>query len=200
MTNKQKYDLCYEQAQKIVAAYREQSAIDVQNFAASTVMAIAAVVAVVGSGISAYGMYQQGQAQKNVANYNAKLQENSAIAARQEAESAAKQIRDRSDRIRGSQVAATSKSGLMLSGSVNDVMYDSAINSELDALTMIYKGQRSAETLHSQSLITSYEGSVAGELGTIGAGATLLTGATQGLGYYGQSSSMKKINSQPRMS
>lgn len=200
MTNRDKYQLCYAEAQQILARYKSEYPVDAQNFAASSVMAIAAVVSIAAAGLSAYGMYEQGQAQKRVAEYNAKLQENSAIAARQEAEASARQIRDRADRIRGAQIVGASKSGLMLSGSVNDVMYDSAINSELDALTVIYKGERSAQTLRAQGAITRYEGETAGQLGTIGAGATLLSGATQSLGYWSQSTSMRKLNNaQPRL-
>ncbi len=193
MTDQQKYQLCQEQARQIVASYRQQSVIDAQNFAASTIAAVAAVVAVVASGVSAYGMSQQGKSQERVAKYNAKIQENSAITARQEAEASARQIRDRANRIRGAQVAGASKSGITISGSVNDVMYDSALNSELDALTMIYKGERSAEGLTTQARITRYEGSESSRLATFGAGATLLTGAAQGVGYWSQSSNMAKI-------
>lgn len=200
MTNKDKYELCFHKAQKITAHYRDECVVDVQNFAASTLAAIAAVVAVVGAGISAYGMYQQGQSQKKVAAYNAQLQQNSAIAARQESEAEAARLRDRANRIRGSQITAASKSGLMLSGSVNDVMYDSSINSELDALTAIYKGQRSANTLNSQAAITRFEGESAAETAMWGAGGTILTGTTQALGYWGQSKSMSQITAaQPKI-
>lgn len=73
--------------------------------------------------------------------------ENAAIASMQDAKRArhesqyeADRIRDRNKRLRGAQVVRVAKSGIMLEGSPSDVIYDSAVQGELDALAAEYIG------------------------------------------------------------
>jgi hypothetical protein len=168
--------------------------------ATSTALTIAAAVSVAGAGLSAYGMYAQGQSQKKMADYNAKVAENSAIASRQQSEFEATRIRDRARRIQGSQVTAFSKSGLMLSGSAVDVANDSSIQSEIDALTTMYKGNMTGNSYQDEANATRWQGNEASSLGKIGAGATVLGGLSEGAGYLSQASSAKKLSGyQPKI-
>lgn len=155
--------------------------------ATSTILIALAATAVIGAGVSAYGMYAQGQAQKAIGEYNAKIAENNAIAQRQQAQAEADRIRSRHIRLQGAQETAASKSGLTLSGSVNDVMYDSSIESEMDALTAIYKGQIGANQNIASASLSRFEGDQAAEMGTVGAGATILGGIAQGGSYWSMS-------------
>lgn len=152
----------------------------------TTLLVTAAVLAVVGSGVSAYGMYAQGQSQKKMADYNAQVQNNNAVAARQEASFEADRIRERNTRLRGAQVAAASKSGLAISGSVGDVMYDSALSGELDALTAIYKGDSRSGNYLSQAEMSTYSGNAAVQSSYFNSGGTILGGLGQAGGYAGQ--------------
>ena len=89
---KQDFEAYLRQARLLVQDYRLEAPenFDPQNYVSTTiVLIVAAVAAIASAGVSAYGMYQQGQAQKQIADYNAKVSRNSAIAARQEAEAQA---------------------------------------------------------------------------------------------------------------
>lgn len=175
------------QAYKITTKYRKEVPLeyDCQNvIGTTTALVISAVSIIVAASISAYGMYAQGQAQKEVGEYNAKIQENNALTARREAEFQAKRIRDQHLRIEGTQVAAASKSGLTISGSVNDVMNDSAQESEMDALVAIYKGQAGADAQTAAARLSRFEGNSAASNATIGAAGTLIGGIGSAGGYW----------------
>lgn len=156
-----------------------------------------------GAAVSAYGVIQQGRAAKREANYQAAMDENNAIssgyAAVQEQQNAAREadsIRDERLRVLSSQRSAAANSGLMISGSVNDVMMDSAIESEKEAQMAIYRGNINAYNMRQQGVnyrtqasLTRMAGSNAKKASRFTAGSTLLTGAANaGLSY----ASMKK--------
>jgi hypothetical protein len=168
--------------------------------ATATLLTIAAATSIVGAGISAYGMYAQGQSQKKMADYNAKVQENAAIASRQSAEFEANRIRDRARRVQGAQTAAYSKSGLMLSGSAIDVAMDSSIESEMDVLTTLYKGKTSADADFADAAARRAAGSDAASLGMLSGAGTLLGGFAQAGGYLGQANAASAASEyQPKL-
>jgi hypothetical protein len=70
----------------------------------------------------------------------AQIAERQATAQLQQAQTEALAIRRNNERVRGTQRVAFLKSGVTLSGSAQDVIYDSAIEGELEALNATYKG------------------------------------------------------------
>ena len=166
----------------------------------ATLAAVAAVAAVVGTAVTTVGMYEQGQAQKKVANYNAKIAENAAIGKRYQAEAQAAAIRDRSRRLRGSQITSLSKSGLTLSGSANDVMYDSALAAEEDVLTSLYSGKIGADNLNAQARLSKFEGKQAVKNSYYGMASTVLSGVSDAAGGYQDYKIAKSRESQPTIS
>lgn len=160
-------------------------------FVTSTVIAvsaaIAATAAVSGAAVSAYGLYQQGQAQKKIAEYNAQVQQNNALMKGQQAKYESGLIQQRNNRLRGAQAAAASKSGISLDGSVNDVMYDSSLQGDLNSLSAIYKGQVGSEESTSGANISIAQGKSAQSQSDFGAGGSLIGGLGQAAGYYGAS-------------
>jgi hypothetical protein len=165
--------------------------------ATSTIAAIAAIAAVAGTAVTVVGMQQQGQAQKKVANYNAKIAENAAISKRYEAEAQANKIRERAKRIRSTQITNYSKSGVTLSGSVNDVMYDSSLAAENDVLISLYEGKTASSNLHSQAALSRFEGKQAVINANYGSAGTLLSGVAEAGSYYNQSKNLSRVNAQP---
>jgi len=161
---------------------------------------VAAVVAVVGTAVSAVGMYQQGKAQEKVANYNAKIAENAAISQRYQAEAQASRIRDRAKRLKGAQISSASKSGITLSGSANDVMYDSALAAENDVLTSLYQGKTGADSSMAQASLARFEGNQARSNSYYGISSTILSGVTESAGYANDYSQAKqKASAQPKI-
>jgi hypothetical protein len=84
-------------------------------------------------GENAQAALQQGESQAQIA-------QRQATASLQQAQTEALAIRRQNERVRGSQRVAFLKSGVTLSGSAQDVIYDSAIEGELEALNAEYRG------------------------------------------------------------
>jgi cell division protein FtsL len=188
----QQFLKCQQQAKLIVQAYRDVApkGCDPKNYVATTTLLIAAAVtAIIGAGVSAYGMYAQGQAQKKMADYNAKIQSQAATSRQQQAAFEADRLRERNRLLAGAQIAGASKSGLDISGSVSDVMNDSAVSGEMNALAAIYKGDVSASQYNASAELSHMQGQAAQEGSYYNAGGTLLSGIGQAGGYWGQANS-----------
>jgi hypothetical protein len=171
--------------------------------ATTTALTIAAVASVAGAGIAAYGAIQQGQAAKKMGDYNAKIAANNAIIQQNNAKAAQQQASLEADRkrrigkiIAGKQRAAATKSGVTFSGSVEDVMIDSSVNVEIDALTELYKGNLSSQDYINRSASSLAEGELSKMQGRAArtssyysAAGSILSGAGSAAGYYGMSKS-----------
>lgn len=130
-----------------------------------------------GSAISAYGQYQQGRAQAALAESNARLDDMSAIQAKQEAAYDELRHRERVRRLLGTQRAKYGKSGVLMSGSVLDVMRDSIVQGELDALTIRRRGEIQAIRHRHSAEIQRATGRATKRAATTAAIGTLVTGA-----------------------
>jgi hypothetical protein len=138
---------------------------------------IGAIAAIAGTALSAYGTYQAGQAQKAMANYNARLANNEAIAREQATKAETERMRDENRRIRASQEAGYSASGAMASsGTPLLVMAEEAGKMEMDVMNMQRTGAMQAQASRAQAKLDKYSGKMAARSANIGAGATLLTG------------------------
>lgn len=102
---------------------------------------IAMGLAVAGGGLAAYSQMREGKAAHQAAKYNAKVAEQNAKQAGEQASFDAEQIRRQRMILTGRQRAAAASSGLFLSGSFTDVIADSAVQGELEAMSRIYEGQ-----------------------------------------------------------
>jgi hypothetical protein len=159
----------------MVEQRRRNAVGDPANFAATTTALILAGAAVAGTAVSAVGAYSQGQAQKASAEFNAKVAQNNAQAATQQAGAEAQMIRQRGERLRGAQAAALAKAGVS-GGSAGDVVYDSATQNELEALMTQYRGHVEAGRETSQSQLFQSQAGYAGRAGAINAGSTAISG------------------------
>lgn len=130
-----------------------------------------AVAAVASAAMSAAGAIQAGQAQKKMANYNARLAEDTA---RYQAE----RQQDRVSRLMAGARVAINKSGITASGSPLDVLTDSAMQSELDHQAILRQGA-------AQAAMDRYQGSQAARAGYFGAATALLSGASKAAGAFG---------------
>ena len=175
--------------------------------ATSTMLGIALASTVVGTGISVYGNLAQAETTKNVAEYNAKVQENNAQIQRNNASVAVQQASIEANKKRkmkrsvaGSQAASAAKSGITISGSVSDVMYDSAVELENEALLDIYKGnvtahglEGSALGLEGQAAFTRTAGASSSQQSILGAAGSAFSGASSIAGLKYKYSTAPKI-------
>lgn len=160
--------------------------------------ALPMILTVASTAMSVLGAIQQGNAQEaqykaqaQAQEYNAKVSQNNAIAANQQA-AAREDAQRRERRMRlGEARASIAQSGLTDTGSVLDMFDQSAIDSELDVLNTRYEGQMQARGFNEQAVLDKYGASVskanakaAGTAKWINAGSALLGGVSSGYSNY----------------
>lgn len=94
-----------------------------------------------GAATSAIASSQAASAEQDAQNYNAQVAENNAVVSRDKAKYEADRLRDRNRRIVAEQRGEYLASGLQLSGTVDDVIFDSSIQGELDVMSAEYSGK-----------------------------------------------------------
>jgi hypothetical protein len=153
--------------------------------------------------VQAVGTIQQGKAQKAQANanataarYNANLRTMEADIARQTAGRREEAQRRQARQVLGKQRAGIAQAGIGFAGSALDLMYQSELLSELDALNIRYEGDLRSYGLLAQAEQDRYSarayeaaGKNAMRSAYLSAGATLLAG---GASYYGATAGLAK--------
>jgi hypothetical protein len=154
-------------------------------------VATASLAATVASGVmAAGGAIKQGQAAKQQANYQSAVDRNNATIAGWQADDATKrgQIEEQRQRLATSRLAGAQRAGMASngieigSGSPLDVLTDTAMLGELDALTIRSNAEREAygarvqgSNLMAQSSLTRMAGRNAQQASYISAGGSLLS-------------------------
>jgi hypothetical protein len=147
------------------------------GFSASTYAMISAATAVIGAGVSAVSSMQQGKSAQNLANYNAQIAQNDAIAARQKAEFDARAQERQAKLFAGTQRASMAGTGGELLD-MGDVIDMSAEEAELENLAIRYGGEMGYRAGQQKATLARFEGSVAKQKATGQAASSLLTGAS----------------------
>ena len=132
-------------------------------------------VGLIGAGMQAIGQHQQGQADEQQAKQQAMLARSEGDAAERQSLSAEELQRKNAREFLGRQAAAFAEGG---SGSGAQVMNQSAINAELDALNVRYRGQLSKFGYKYNARSLEEEGSAKSKSANLSAGASLLRGAS----------------------
>lgn len=165
-------------------------------------MATASLAATVGSGVlAAGGAIKQGRAQKAQDNYQAAVDRNNATIAGWQADDAQRRghIEEQRQRLATSRLAGAQRAGMasngveITSGSPLDVLTDTAMLGELDALTIRSNAEREAygarvqgSNLMAQSSLTRMAGRNAQTAGYISAAGSLLSTAGTATDRYAQ--------------
>ena len=136
-----------------------------------------------GTVTSAAGAAQQGKAAQNLANYNAQIAQNDAIAARQKAEFDATAQERKARLFAGTQRASMAATGGELLD-MQDVVDMSAEEAELENLAIRYGGDMGYRAGQQRADISRFEGSVAKQKAQGKAAGSLLTGASSVAGIY----------------
>ena len=141
-----------------------------------TIMATAA--SALGTVTSVAGAVQQGKAAQNLANYNAEVAQNDAIAARQKADFDATAQERQARLFAGTQRASMASTGGELLD-MQDVADMSAEEAELENLAIRYGGQMGYRAGRQKTTVSKFEGAVAKQKATGQAARSLLTGASR---------------------
>lgn len=134
-------------------------------------------VPLIAAGISAYGQSKQGDAANDQAKEQAFLDKQEGQIASQQAYQNEATQRQSSRQFLGRQAASFAEAGVG-PGSATGVMHQSAVNAELDALNIRYKGQLAKYGYDYNAKSALREGKSAQSNANLMAGATLLRGAS----------------------
>tara|TARA_R110000851_G_scaffold33200_1_gene88418 strand:+ start:182 stop:652 length:471 start_codon:yes stop_codon:yes gene_type:complete len=139
------------------------------------IAALAAAAA--GTVTSTVGAIQQGKSAQNLANYNAQIAQNDAIAARQKAEFDARAQERQARLFAGTQRASMAATGGELLD-MQDVVDMSAEEAELENLAIRYGGDMGYRAGQQRATVARMEGAAAKQKATGQAVGSLLTGAS----------------------
>lgn len=124
------------------------------------------------------GALRKGLAGEAASDYNAQLNQRNASIARQNAAEQEQRFRRLSRKRMGELRSHFGASGFGLSGSAIDALADSAVQEELDALTIRYEGELKAQGLDASAGLDRMRARESRMGGFIGAGAEILLGAS----------------------
>lgn len=146
------------------------------------------VATAVGGGVVAYSQYQAGQAQKSLANTNARIADEQAQDARRRGQIEEDRRRDLTRQQLGAQRAALGANNVVSStGTALGLLEETAEYGELDALTIRNNAARESFGYKVESANSRARGRIAGREGTLGGVATLIGGGAQAYGDYRKS-------------
>jgi len=137
----------------------------------------ALATAAAGTVTSAVSAIQQGKSAQNLANYNAQIAQNDAIAARQKAEFDARAQERQARLFAGTQRASMASTGGELLD-MQDVVDMSAEEAELENLAIRYGGEMGYRAGQQRATVARMEGAAAKQRATGQAVGSLLTGAS----------------------
>lgn len=141
--------------------------------------ALAPVLTVVGTAVSAYGTYQSMSQQSDMSKYNAQVAESQAEQVKRETTERIKRQRDENDRFKKKQRAAYAKAGITGTGTPLAVMSQTASDLELAALDTAYEGQSRSQALMQKAAINDYQSKSFKRAAPLAVGTTILGGANQ---------------------
>lgn len=163
-------------------------------------VAVAAIaVGVIGAGIAAYSTYSQGQAQRKQSAYNALIaQQNANLAAkkaemtRTATELEAERFRKQTKAFKAAQQVGYAKAGVQMAGTPVLTAAETQRQADIDELAIRYAGSVELSNVLAEqarqeqtAVLMQMQGKQASRAGSLGAGASLLTGLGQaGTNYY----------------
>lgn len=150
----------------------------------SFLAAVTAGLSMAGVGMAAYGQYQAGKSAEEVAEYNARVQENQAKREEYAAGYEADMLADRGKKLRAKQRVAYAKAGVTSAGTPLLVFEETAAEIAQDVAMTRWGGTQRASYYRSAAGISLMKGRSAYRAGVIGAGTSLLSGASSSLSAY----------------
>ena len=143
----------------------------------SSVTSALAVAGLVGTGISAFGIFEEGRQEEKAQKFNAQVAEQQATLTREASILEVFKARKRLKALTGTQIAKFAKAGVAFTGSPLDVIQDSIADVELDIAIDKFNREVSARGFESEAEQRRRAGRLARESGQIRAATTILTGA-----------------------
>lgn len=130
-------------------------------FDPGTMMLVAGGIQVLGAISDAQAQSASYKSEVQAREANAKILNNNAAQASREANVREDMQRERARILRGKQIASTAQSGIGFEGSGGDLIEQSDINLEMDALSIRYEGEARRQNLNTQSTMERHQAGVA---------------------------------------
>ena len=140
---------------------------------------IALGVGLAGTTLSSVGQIQAGRAQKAGYDYNAKVNEADAVAARASAAREEEVHREKLKRLMGTQKAVFGAAGVEMEGSPLLILMNTAAEGEREAEFIKYGGEVEATKSLNEARLNRLYGRTVAKSGIIGGASTFLTGLGQ---------------------
>lgn len=131
---------------------------------------------VLSTAVSVYGQQQARKSQQRVAEYNAAVARNNAVAAQEWANYNAEREREKDRYRRGKMLVNFLKSGITLEGTPGLVLEEQLIQDELDANAIQRQGESRARDFQNEATITLAESKASSQASNIASVGTVLTG------------------------
>lgn len=145
--------------------------------ATTTAIALGALaLTAAGTGVAVSSSLEQAAAAEKAGKFNEQVAQNNAIAAQQQAQFEARQVRKHNLVLLGKQRAAVGKSGTLLSGSAAAVIDSSVTEAELDRLATLYTGRAQSSYYRTQGQLAGMEANQRATAARYQAAGSLLTG------------------------
>ena len=146
------------------------------------------------TGVAVYGQQKAGQAAEEAGKASQEAENANAQAAQDAAALEAGQVRRRNLLRLGTQRANAAKSGVLISDSPADVIYDTAIQGELEAQSVLYSGATQASYNRSRGAIARLQGENARSASKIQSASTVIGGLSTGLNQYSRATAPRFNN------
>lgn len=143
-----------------------------------------AAVGLIGSFVSAAGAMQQANAQAAEYKFRAKLDKRQATLERMKGAYEANRMRDKGERVYGTQRAAFSEAGVQLEGSPVDTIVDSRKENELDIQATLWGQEIAGQNYDLSSAMNRMNAKQAKKAGVFAALSPVLSGFSQLAGAY----------------
>lgn len=152
----------------------------------ATWTAIGTAVSIGSSVIGAVGAFADARGQSQIAEYNAQVQEQEAVAVQKEGDYQAGILRERQRRFMASQRAAAGAQGVTLQGAPAELISEGAADARMDEMALRYSTSVQAARARAQAAVDRMQARSLRQQGYFGAGRSLLTGATALASQFGE--------------
>lgn len=150
----------------------------------ATIAGISLALTAAGTGVAVYGAVDSADKAKEAGENAQRAEDMNAQREQDAAGFEAANVRRKNLLRLGSQRAAAAKSGVLIDDSAGDVIYDAAIQGELEALATTYGGASAAAYYRSRGANASWEAGRAASGAYIGAGGSIIGGLSKAAGLY----------------
>jgi hypothetical protein len=147
-------------------------------------VAFLAALSAISTAAKVGGTLMSSKAEENAAKYNARLSEQNAVIAEQQAAAEVARYKRETYRRVGDIRAGYAASGVTMEGSPLDVLADSYAMATLDEENIKYQGRLEAMNYRNQASLDRAKAKNAKKAGYLSAAGQLLEGGTQTYGYY----------------